>query len=108
MQRLKRPMRFTHRPATSTILLLCEPAPSWVRVHERRGSHSSLIREHRHRYDRGGNRVLNHAIHMIALTRCRLDQTTKEFMAKSAPKARPARRPCELSNATSPTTFTDT
>jgi hypothetical protein len=27
--------------------------------------------------------VLNHAIHMIALTRCRRDQTTKEeFMAK--------------------------
>jgi hypothetical protein len=26
--------------------------------------------------------VLNHAIHIIALTRCRLDQTTKEFMAK--------------------------
>jgi transposase len=45
----------------------------------------------RHRHDRGGNRVLNHAIHMIALTRCRLDQTTKEFMAKKRAEGKTGR-----------------
>jgi transposase len=45
----------------------------------------------RHRHDRGGNRVLNHTIHMIALTRCRLDQTTKEFMAKKRAEGKTGR-----------------
>jgi transposase len=36
----------------------------------------------RHRLNRGGNRKLNHALHYIAVTRCRLDSETKEFMAR--------------------------
>lgn len=36
----------------------------------------------RHRLNRGGNRKLNYALHFIALTRCRLDDETKRFMAR--------------------------
>lgn len=36
----------------------------------------------RHRLNRGGNRKLNHALHYIAVTRCRLDSETQEFMAR--------------------------
>lgn len=36
----------------------------------------------RHRLNRGGNRKLNYALHFIAVTRCRLDDETKEFMAR--------------------------
>jgi transposase len=36
----------------------------------------------RHRHYRGGNRRLNHAIHMVAVVRCRLDPDTKKYMAK--------------------------
>ncbi|MGH2792391.1 MAG: transposase [Actinomycetota bacterium] len=36
----------------------------------------------RHRLNRGGNRKLNHALYFIAVTRCRLDNETKEFMER--------------------------
>ena len=36
----------------------------------------------RHRLNRGGNRKLNHALHFVAVTRCRLDPETKAFMAR--------------------------
>lgn len=36
----------------------------------------------RHRLSRHGNRKLNHALHYIAVTRCRLDPETKLFMAR--------------------------
>lgn len=36
----------------------------------------------RHRLNRGGNRKLNHALYFIAVTRCRLDDETKAFMAR--------------------------
>ncbi|MFN2594391.1 MAG: IS110 family transposase [Actinomycetota bacterium] len=36
----------------------------------------------RHRLNRGGNRKLNYALHFIAVTRCRLDDDTKQFMAR--------------------------
>ncbi|MGI8407693.1 MAG: IS110 family transposase [Actinomycetota bacterium] len=36
----------------------------------------------RHRLSRHGNRKLNHALHYIAVTRCRLDPETKVFMAR--------------------------
>jgi len=36
----------------------------------------------RHRLNRGGNRKLNHALYFIAVTRCRLDDETKRFMAR--------------------------
>jgi transposase len=36
----------------------------------------------RHRLSRFGNRKLNHALHYIAVTRCRLDPETPAFMAR--------------------------
>jgi transposase len=39
-------------------------------------------RSDRHRLDRGGNRQLNYAIHMIALTKLRKDPATAVYIAK--------------------------
>jgi transposase len=36
----------------------------------------------RHRLDRGGDRQLNHALHMIAITRARHDPATKAYLAR--------------------------
>jgi transposase len=36
----------------------------------------------RHRLNRGGNRKLNHALHLIAINRCRLDEQTKTYVAR--------------------------
>ena len=36
----------------------------------------------RHRLDRGGDRQLNHALHIIAITRARYDPTTKAYLAR--------------------------
>jgi len=35
-----------------------------------------------HRLNRGGNRQLNHALHIIALTRAQRDPATKEYLAR--------------------------
>lgn len=42
----------------------------------------STGRSDRHRLDRGGNRQLNHAIHMLALSKIRHDPQTALYMAK--------------------------
>jgi transposase len=42
---------------------------------------SSGLRD-RHRLDRGGDRQLNHALHIIAITRSRYDPTTKAYLAR--------------------------
>jgi transposase len=36
----------------------------------------------RYRLNRGGNRKLNHALHRIAIDRCRLDPETKAYVAR--------------------------
>jgi transposase len=36
----------------------------------------------RHRLNRGGDRQLNHALHIIAITRAQRDPTTKEYLAR--------------------------
>lgn len=36
----------------------------------------------RHRLNRHGNRKLNFALHYVALTRCRVDPETREFMTR--------------------------
>ncbi|MGZ3288642.1 MAG: transposase [Xanthobacteraceae bacterium] len=59
-----------------------------------------------HRLNRGGDRQLNHALHIIAVTRAQHDPTTKEYLAARRPKARPRRARCARSNATSPGAFT--
>ena len=42
---------------------------------------SSGLRD-RHRLDRGGDRQLNHALHIIAITRSRYDPKTKAYLAR--------------------------
>src|SRR6202042_3512543 len=42
----------------------------------------------RHRLHRGGDRQLNRAIHMIALSRARTDPTTQAYLAANTPKAK--------------------
>ena len=37
---------------------------------------------HRHRLNRGGDRQLNHALHIIAITRAQRDPATKEYLAR--------------------------
>jgi transposase len=39
-------------------------------------------RQDRHRLDRGGNRQLNRALHVIAITRGRIDPTTRAYLAR--------------------------
>ena len=36
----------------------------------------------RHRLDRGGDRQLNHALHIIAITRARYDPTTRAYLER--------------------------
>lgn len=43
---------------------------------------ASSGRTQRHRLHRGGNRQLNHALHVIALTRSRLDPETRAYLAR--------------------------
>jgi transposase len=43
---------------------------------------ASSGRTKRHRLNRGGNRQLNYALHVIALARCRGDEDTKAYMAR--------------------------
>ena len=43
---------------------------------------ASSGRTDRHRLDRGGNRQLNHAIHMLALSKIRHDPQTAAYIAK--------------------------
>ena len=37
---------------------------------------------HRHRLNRGGNRRLNHALHIVAINRMRLDPSTRDYVAR--------------------------
>lgn len=48
-------------------------------------------RTDRHRLDRGGNRQLNYAIHMIALTRLRYDPQTAVYIAKQRERGKTQR-----------------
>jgi transposase len=43
---------------------------------------ASSGKSHRHRLHRGGNRQLNHALHVIAITRSRIDPDTRAYLAK--------------------------
>jgi transposase len=43
---------------------------------------ASSGRTKRHRLNRGGNRQLNYALHMMAIARCRGDDDTKTYMAR--------------------------
>jgi transposase len=58
-------------------------------------------RHDRHRLDRGGNRQLNRALHVIAITRGRIDPTTRAYLHARKLRARTASRQCAASSATS-------
>jgi transposase len=45
-------------------------------------------RHDRHRLDRGGNRQLNRALHVIAITRGRLDPATRAYLARKEAKGK--------------------
>jgi transposase len=55
-----------------------------------------------HRLHRGGDRQLNRAIHIIALSRARTDPETRATSPANKPRARPRSKPSAASNATSP------
>jgi transposase len=44
-----------------------------------------------HRLNRGGDRQLNHALHIIAVTRAQRDPTTKEYLARKAAEGKTTR-----------------
>jgi hypothetical protein len=68
---------------------------------------ASSGRHERHRLHRGGNRQLNRALHVIAITRGRIDPETRVYLAPARkPKARAASRPCAASSDTSHATTT--
>ena len=54
-----------------------------------------------HRLNRGGDRQLNHALHIIAVTRAQHNPATKAYLAAKRPKAKPRRARCAASSATS-------
>ena len=42
----------------------------------------SSVRKDRHRLDRGGDRQLNRALHVIAITRARIDPQTRAYLER--------------------------
>lgn len=79
-----------HRPA-----LLAEPGCGHTAGAERFASDAQFARmagvapipassgkSQRHRLHRGGDRQLNHALHVIAITRARIDPATRAYLAK--------------------------
>jgi transposase len=55
----------------------------------------------RHRLHRGGDRQLNHALHVIAITRARCDPATKTYLARNKPKEKANAKRSAASNDTS-------
>ncbi|MFD5230585.1 transposase [Streptomyces qaidamensis] len=55
----------------------------------------------KHRLNRGGDRQLNRAMHMITLIRMRLDPTTKTYVARRISEGKSSRDAQRCSNATS-------
>jgi transposase len=51
----------------------------------------------RHRLNRGGDRAANSALHLIVVTRMRIDQRTKDYVAAASPKAIPSGRSSAVS-----------
>ena len=60
---------------------------------------ASSGKRERHRLHRGGNRRMNHALHIIAITRARRGPATKACLQRK--EARPRRRLSDASSATS-------
>lgn len=54
----------------------------------------------RHRLNRGGDRFLNSALYMVALTKMPHDPETRDYAENAAQKAKPTQRSAAASNAT--------
>jgi transposase len=59
-----------------------------------------------HRLNRGGNRQLNHALHMIAITRAQRDSATREYLARKEAEGKTTKVRSGASSVTSRATFT--
>lgn len=55
----------------------------------------------RYRLHRGGDRQLNRALHIIALSRARTDPTTRAYLDRKTSEGKPNAKPSAASNATS-------
>ena len=62
----------------------------------------------RHRLNRGGNRRLNHALHIAAVVQYRMPGPARTTTGASATRARPTSKRCAASNGDSPTSSTAT
>ena len=62
----------------------------------------------RHRLNRGGNRQLNTALHLIAVCQIRDPSPGQAYYQRKLARPRPPRRPAAASNGTSPTWSTGT
>ncbi len=60
-----------------------------------------------YRLNRGGDRQLNHALHVIAITRAHHDPLPRSTSLAKSARAKPRRARCAASNATSPDAFTE-
>ena len=60
----------------------------------------------RHRLHRGGDRQLNHALHIIAITRARYDPATKAYLARKQAEGKANAKRSAASSATSRVTST--
>jgi hypothetical protein len=60
----------------------------------------------RHRLNRGGDRALNKAIHVIATTRMRSDPATRAYITRRRAQGNPTGRSAAASSATSPASST--
>jgi hypothetical protein len=56
----------------------------------------------RHRRGRGGDRAANSALHMIAVSRWRVDPTTQAYVARKRAAGHSTPRSCDASSASSP------
>ena len=61
---------------------------------------------HRRRLDRGGDRQLNHALHIIAITRARHDPATRAYLARKEAEGKGKKEHSAASSGTSRAAFT--
>ena len=59
----------------------------------------------RHRLNRGGDRALNKALHVIATTRMRDDPATQAYLARRRKQGKATARSAAASSATSPDSY---
>ena len=85
------------------------PVRSRIRQSRRREPDPGLVwNTVRHRINRGGDRRLNHALHMAVVTRMRMDPTTRAYVEKRTAEGRTLREIRAASSATLPARSTAT